>query len=80
VTPAIPLVSVDQSPNMSRFTRWVNYLNLCALAVPSGFTGEELPISLQITCRAYAEPLALRIGYAYQSAHDWQLQVPSMAL
>lgn len=80
VTPAIPLASLDQAPMMSRFTRWVNYLDLCALAVPSGFTADGLPISLQITCRAYAEPLALRIGYAYQSAHDWHLRVPPMVL
>jgi hypothetical protein len=32
-----------------------------------------------IVCRAYAEPLALRIGYSYQAAHDWHLRVPPMA-
>ena len=79
LTPAIPVSSIDQNTTPAMFTRWVNFLDLCALAVPNGFTADGLPTSLQIVCRAYAEPLALRIGYAYQSAHDWHLRVPPMA-
>ena len=79
LTPAIPVASIDQNTTPAMFTRWVNFLDLCALAVPNGFTADGLPTSLQIICRAYAEPLALRIGYAYQSAHDWHLRVPPMA-
>jgi aspartyl-tRNA(Asn)/glutamyl-tRNA(Gln) amidotransferase subunit A len=79
VTPAVPVVSIDQNTTPAMFTRWVNFLELCALAVPNGYTGGGLPTSLQIVCRAYAEPLALRIGYAYQAAHDWHLRVPPMA-
>ena len=45
----------------------------------TGFSAGGLPTSLQIVCRAYAEPLALRIGYAYQAAHDWHLRVPPIA-
>ena len=79
VTPALPVASIDQNTTPAVFTRWVNFLDLCAAAVPNGFTADGLPTSLQIVCRAYAEPLALRIGYAYQSAHDWHLRVPPMA-
>jgi aspartyl-tRNA(Asn)/glutamyl-tRNA(Gln) amidotransferase subunit A len=79
VTPAIPIASIDQNTTPAVFTRWVNFLDLCAAAVPNGFTAGGLPTSLQIVCRAYSEPLALRIGYAYQAAHDWHLRVPSMA-
>ncbi len=79
VTPAIPVASIDQNTTPAMFTRWVNFLDLCAAAVPNGFTAGGLPTSLQIVCRAYAEPLALRIGYAYQVAHDWHLRVPPMA-
>jgi aspartyl-tRNA(Asn)/glutamyl-tRNA(Gln) amidotransferase subunit A len=78
LTSALPVSSIDQNTTPATFTRWVNFLDLCALAVPNGFTEDELPTSLQIICRAYAEPLALRIGYAYQSAHDWHLRVPTM--
>jgi aspartyl-tRNA(Asn)/glutamyl-tRNA(Gln) amidotransferase subunit A len=78
VTPAPPVASIDQNTTPAMLTRWVNFLDLCAVAVPNGFTAGGLPISLQIVCRAYAEPLALRIGYAYQTAHDWHLRVPPM--
>ena len=79
VTPAIPVAAIDQNTTPAMLTRWVNFLDLCAVAVPNGFTAGGLPTSLQIVCRAYAEPLALRIGYAYQTAHDWHLRVPPMA-
>ncbi|HET6605049.1 MAG TPA: amidase [Rhodopila sp.] len=78
VTPAIPVASIDQSSTPALFTRWVNFLDLCAAAVPNGFTAGGLPTSLQIIGRAYAESLVLQIGYAYQTAHDWHLQAPPM--
>lgn len=79
-TPAVPIASIDQTKSPAMFTRWVNFLDLCAVSVPNGFTAGGLPSSLQIVCRAYQEPLALRIGYAYQSAHDWHMRVPPMAM
>lgn len=78
-TPAVPVASVDQSTTPATFTRWVNFLDLCALAVPNGMTRGGLPVSLQIVCAAYREPLALRIGWALESATDWQERVPPMA-
>jgi len=79
VMPAPAVTSIDQNTTPAMLTRWVNFLDLCALAVPNGFTVGGLPTSLQIVCRAYAEPLALRIGQAYQEAHDWHLRMPPMA-
>ena len=79
MTPAVPVASIDQNTTPAVFTRWVNFLDLCATAVPNGFTASGLPTSLQIVCRAYTEPMALRIGHAYQAAHDWHLRVPPMA-
>jgi aspartyl-tRNA(Asn)/glutamyl-tRNA(Gln) amidotransferase subunit A len=79
LTPALAVDSIDQSTTPAVLTRWVNFLDLCAAAVPNGFTSGGLPTSLQIVCRADAEPLALRIGYAYQAAHDWHQRVPPMA-
>jgi aspartyl-tRNA(Asn)/glutamyl-tRNA(Gln) amidotransferase subunit A len=78
VTPAIPVASVDQSGTPAMFTRWVNFLDLCGLAVPNGFTAGGLPVSLQIVCRGYDEATALRIGWAYQDATDWHERVPGM--
>jgi aspartyl-tRNA(Asn)/glutamyl-tRNA(Gln) amidotransferase subunit A len=75
-TAAIPLDAVDQSTTPAHFTRFVNFLDLCALAVPNGFTATGLPISLQIACRGYDEATALRIGWAYQQATDWHQRWP----
>ena len=69
-TAAIPLDAVDQDTTPAHFTRFVNALELCALAVPDGFTATGLPLSLQIVCRGYDEATALRIGWAYQQATD----------
>ena len=75
-TAAVPLEAVDQSTTPAHFTRFVNALELCALAIPDGFTAGGLPLSLQIVCRGYDEATALRIGWAYQRATDWHERHP----
>ncbi len=79
VTPAPVVTSIDQAATPAGFTRWVNFYDLCAAAVPNGFTPGGLPLSLQVVCRGYEEALALRIGWAYQAAHDWHMRVPPLA-
>jgi aspartyl-tRNA(Asn)/glutamyl-tRNA(Gln) amidotransferase subunit A len=75
-TAAIPLDAVDQTTTPAHFTRFVNFLDLCALALPDGFTATGLPISLQIVCRGYDEATALRIGWAYQQTSNWHERHP----
>ena len=75
-TAAIPVDQVDQASTPAHFTRFVNALELCALALPNGFTATGLPLSLQIVCRGYDEATALRIGWAYQEATDWHERRP----
>ena len=75
-TVAIPLDAVDQASTPAHFTRFVNFLDLCALALPNGFTQAGLPISLQLVCSGYDEATALRIGWAYQQASDWHERRP----
>jgi len=75
-TAAIPLDAVDETTTPANFTRFVNFLDLCALALPNGFTAEGLPLSLQIVCRGYDEATALRIGWAYQQTSDWHERRP----
>jgi aspartyl-tRNA(Asn)/glutamyl-tRNA(Gln) amidotransferase subunit A len=71
---ALPLDEVDQTKAPAHYTRFGNFLDLCALALPNGFDGQGLPTSLQIVCRAYDEATALRIGCAYQNATEWHLR------
>jgi aspartyl-tRNA(Asn)/glutamyl-tRNA(Gln) amidotransferase subunit A len=75
-TAALPIDQVDQSGTAAYFTRAGNYLGLCALAVPNGFTPAALPTSLQILCHAGQEATALRIGWAYEQATDWKARRP----
>jgi aspartyl-tRNA(Asn)/glutamyl-tRNA(Gln) amidotransferase subunit A len=75
-TAAVPLTAVDHASTPAHFTRFVNFLDLCALALPNGFTATGLPISLQIACRGYDEATALRIGWAYQRETDWHERRP----
>jgi aspartyl-tRNA(Asn)/glutamyl-tRNA(Gln) amidotransferase subunit A len=72
MTAAVPVSEVDESQTPGHFTRAANYLGLCALAVPNGFTDSGLPSSLQVICRPRREVTALRIGYAYEQANDWK--------
>jgi aspartyl-tRNA(Asn)/glutamyl-tRNA(Gln) amidotransferase subunit A len=76
MTTAVPLEEVDQTKAPAHFTRFANYLNLCALSLPNGIASDGLPTSLQIVCRTHDEALALRIGWAYQQASDWHLRRP----
>src|SRR5947199_1763186 len=75
-TPALPIDQLDQTGTAAYFTRAVNYLGLCALAVPDGFTTGGLPLSLQIVGHAGDEAMALPIGWAYEPATDWHERRP----
>ncbi len=77
MTPAIALTQVDQTTTPALSTRWVNFLDLCALSLPNGMTATGLPTSLQIVCRGGDEALALRIGWALESVTDWQKMAPT---
>jgi aspartyl-tRNA(Asn)/glutamyl-tRNA(Gln) amidotransferase subunit A len=76
MTTAVPLDEVDQTKAPAHYTRFGNFLDLCAVSVPNGSGAGGLPTSLQIVCRGYDEDTALRIGWAYQNATDWHLRRP----
>jgi aspartyl-tRNA(Asn)/glutamyl-tRNA(Gln) amidotransferase subunit A len=47
-----------------------------ALVVPMGFTGDGLPLSLQLAGRHFEESTLLGAGFAYQQATEWHRQLP----
>ncbi len=67
-TAAIPIDKADQGGTAAHFTRPGNYLGLCGVAVPSGFTSDAMPASLQILCHPGNEAMALRIAWGYEQA------------
>lgn len=76
MTTALPLDEVDQTKAPAHYTRFGNFLDLCALALPNGIAPDGLPTSLQVVCGGYQEATALRIGWAYQQATEWHLRRP----
>lgn len=75
---AIAVADVDEMDmRMSSHTRFANYLELAALAVPMSVTDSGLPTSLQIVVRRFDDPLALRIGAAFEQVRG-PFQHPSL--
>lgn len=72
-------VYLDHNSRYNRNTSLGNYLNLCAVSVPCGFTREGLPIGLMIYARPFREDLALRIAFAYEQATEWHAARPDLA-
>jgi aspartyl-tRNA(Asn)/glutamyl-tRNA(Gln) amidotransferase subunit A len=76
--PAMPVAEVDETTaHYAAHTRWVNYLDLAGLAVPTALNRAGLPMSLQIVVRRFDDPLALRIGRAFEKARGVFPRPPS---
>ncbi|MDA1174514.1 MAG: amidase [Chloroflexi bacterium] len=52
-------------------SRIFNVRRLPAVAMPTGFSSDGLPLSMQIAAPAFHDALALRAAHAYQQATDW---------
>ncbi len=74
---AIPVSEVDESSTpLSRLGRFVNLLDLCAVAIPAGLEN-HLPVSIQIVAPRFQDALALRIARAFEAATDRSLYHPA---
>ena len=62
---------------LSRFTRFVNYLGLPALAVPAGFDSGGMPVGLQLIGRRGSEAHLLQIAVRLQERTDWHGRLPA---
>jgi len=84
--PARPLADIDRgfevyldhNTRYNRNTGLGNFLNLCGLSVPCGFTRLGLPIGLMIYARPFREDLALRAAFAYEQATEWHTRHPDL--
>jgi aspartyl-tRNA(Asn)/glutamyl-tRNA(Gln) amidotransferase subunit A len=61
---------------LTRLTRWVNYLGLPAIVLPCGFDSRGLPIAVQLVARPFKEGLLLAAGRAFQRDTDWHDYLP----
>jgi aspartyl-tRNA(Asn)/glutamyl-tRNA(Gln) amidotransferase subunit A len=48
------------------------------ISIPCGFTGEGLPIGLQIAGAPWAEPAVLALAHAYELETDWHKRRPNL--
>ena len=84
--PARPLADIDRgfevyldhNTRYNRNTGLGNFLNLCGLSVPCGFTRLGLPIGLMIYARPFQEDLALRVAHAYEQATEGHARRPDL--
>ena len=72
--------AIERARQLTRFTAPFNLAGLPALSVPCGFTGQGLPVGLQIVSRAWNEAGVLRAGYVFQEATEWHTHRPAIAL
>lgn len=75
--PSSPAFDAKALYALSRFTRFVNYLGLPALAVPMGFDRNGMPAGLQMVGRLGSEALLLDFARHYQDATNWNGLVPA---
>ena len=58
------------------FTSPFNLAGVPAISVPCGFSGEGLPIGLQIAVRPFDEPTVLRVAHTYERHAGWYRRRP----
>jgi aspartyl-tRNA(Asn)/glutamyl-tRNA(Gln) amidotransferase subunit A len=55
-----------------------NHFGTPALTLPCGFSGNGMPIGLQIVGPAWNEPVVLSVAFAYQQSTDWHKRTPAI--
>lgn len=65
-------------PRAAEFTMPMNPAGTPAICLPSGFSPEGLPYSIQFAGRRLSEPLLCRIAHAYEQATSWHARHPSL--
>ena len=63
-------------PRFAEFTIPMNVAGVPAICLPSGFSPEGLPYSIQFAGAALSEALLCRVAHAYESATDWHTRHP----
>jgi len=70
--------AVELASRLNRFTAPFNLVGLPAISVPCGFSGQGLPLGLQIVGGAWREAEVLQAARAYEREADWSARRPPM--
>ncbi|MCI2415904.1 amidase [Saccharopolyspora sp. K220] len=76
--PRIDEMSPEKQLFSANFTGPWNLIGLPAAALPCGFSGAGLPLSMQIIGKPFAEGEVLKVADAYQRLTDWHRKVPEV--
>jgi len=71
-------IHVDYNTKYHRNCGIGNFLNLCGVSLPCGFTSDGLPIGLMIYTKPFQEEMVLRVAYAYERATKWHMRHPDL--
>jgi aspartyl-tRNA(Asn)/glutamyl-tRNA(Gln) amidotransferase subunit A len=58
------------------YTVSANLAGNCAISLPCGFTGQGLPIGVQLQAPPFQEERLLQAAYQFQQQTDWHLRQP----
>ncbi len=78
-TPPETLGAFDTILGHRFYTRPFNVLGLPALSICSGFTGNNLPLSIQIVGRPFEDAVVLKVGHAFETATDYRQVRPDLS-
>ena len=72
---------MEFSPDFWPFMRYTAPFNMSGsptLSLPAGFTGDGLPLGVQLVGRLLDEAMLCRVGHAYERANDWYTRHPRL--
>jgi aspartyl-tRNA(Asn)/glutamyl-tRNA(Gln) amidotransferase subunit A len=79
--PASPIEgtgAIEAARQLTRFTSAFNLTGLPALSLPCGYSGNGLPLGLQIVSRHWGEARVLQAGHAFEHSTEWHLRRPDL--
>ncbi len=78
VAPRVEESELEATLTLIRNTNPFNLTGQPAISLPCGFTGEGLPVGLQLVGRWWEEGTVLRAAHAYQQATQWHRRLPPL--
>ncbi len=60
------------------YTISANLAGIPAISIPCGFTGERLPVGLQISAKLFGEETLFQVSHAYEQAAQWHKMRPDL--